>query len=145
MSVPAIFANLATGNPVIVKAHPNGILPMAIIVQTCRLLSSSITIPAGTTTADIYIEPTVSSALETREEVILSLLSAQDYELSSQQTATISIVEYGPSNGNIFYVDTNGDDNNIGDEAHPFQRFQLDRTQLVLRHEHGNYGLGHFG
>ncbi len=33
---PAIFANLATGNPVIVKPHPNGILPVAIAVQTMR-------------------------------------------------------------------------------------------------------------
>ena len=33
---PAIFANLATGNPVIVKPHPNGILPVAIAVRTMR-------------------------------------------------------------------------------------------------------------
>lgn len=33
---PAMFANLATGNPVIVKPHPIAILPMAIAVQECR-------------------------------------------------------------------------------------------------------------
>ena len=33
---PAIMANLATANPVIVKPHPNGILPMAIAVRTMR-------------------------------------------------------------------------------------------------------------
>lgn len=33
---PAMFASLATGNPVIVKPHPIAILPMAIVVQTCR-------------------------------------------------------------------------------------------------------------
>ncbi|NIV17702.1 MAG: phenylacetic acid degradation protein PaaN [Woeseiaceae bacterium] len=33
---PAIFANLATGNPVIVKPHPNGILPVAIAARTMR-------------------------------------------------------------------------------------------------------------
>ena len=33
---PAIFANLATGNSVVLKPHPNGILPVAIVVQTCR-------------------------------------------------------------------------------------------------------------
>lgn len=33
---PAIFASLATGNPVIVKPHPIAILPMAIVVQQCR-------------------------------------------------------------------------------------------------------------
>ena len=33
---PAIFANLATGNPVIVKPHPNGILPVALAVRCMR-------------------------------------------------------------------------------------------------------------
>lgn len=33
---PAMFASLATGNPVIVKPHPISILPMAIVVQQCR-------------------------------------------------------------------------------------------------------------
>ena len=33
---PAIFANLATGNSVVLKPHPNGILPVAIVAQTCR-------------------------------------------------------------------------------------------------------------
>jgi phenylacetic acid degradation protein paaN len=33
---PAMFASLATGNPVIVKPHPFAILPMAIAVRECR-------------------------------------------------------------------------------------------------------------
>lgn len=33
---PAMFASLATGNPVVVKPHPIAILPMAIVVQQCR-------------------------------------------------------------------------------------------------------------
>lgn len=33
---PAMFASLATGNPVIIKPHPNAILPMAIAVEICR-------------------------------------------------------------------------------------------------------------
>ena len=33
---PAMFASLATGNPVIIKPHPVAILPMAIAVQECR-------------------------------------------------------------------------------------------------------------
>jgi phenylacetic acid degradation protein paaN len=33
---PAMFASLATGNPVIVKPHPIAILPMALVVETCR-------------------------------------------------------------------------------------------------------------
>ena len=37
---PAMFASLATGNPVIVKPHPIAILPMAIAVQECRRVLS---------------------------------------------------------------------------------------------------------
>ena len=33
---PAMLANLATGNPVVLKPHPNGILPVAIAVETGR-------------------------------------------------------------------------------------------------------------
>ena len=33
---PAIMANLATGNPVIVKPHPGGTLPMALAVHSAR-------------------------------------------------------------------------------------------------------------
>ena len=37
---PAMLANLATGNPVVLKPHPNGILPVAIAVETGRALLS---------------------------------------------------------------------------------------------------------
>ncbi len=33
---PALFANLVTANPVILKPHPNGILPVAMAVKVCR-------------------------------------------------------------------------------------------------------------
>ena len=33
---PALFANLMTANPVILKPHPNGILPVAMMARTCR-------------------------------------------------------------------------------------------------------------
>ena len=35
---PSILASLCTGNPVVVKPHPNGILPMAIAVRTAQEL-----------------------------------------------------------------------------------------------------------
>lgn len=33
---PALFASLATGNPVILKPHPIAVLPMAIVARECR-------------------------------------------------------------------------------------------------------------
>ncbi|MFI6319494.1 aldehyde dehydrogenase family protein [Nonomuraea sp. NPDC050556] len=38
---PAILANLATGNPVIVKPHPTAVLPMAMAVAACREVLSA--------------------------------------------------------------------------------------------------------
>ena len=35
-SYPALFASLATGNPVIVKPHPSSVLQMALAVRICR-------------------------------------------------------------------------------------------------------------
>src|SRR4249919_2954441 len=35
-SWPGLFASLVTGNPVIVKAHPSAVLPLAITVQVCQ-------------------------------------------------------------------------------------------------------------
>ncbi|MSQ92335.1 MAG: phenylacetic acid degradation protein PaaN [Gammaproteobacteria bacterium] len=35
-ALPSIYANLATGNAVIVKPHPTCVLPMALIVRECR-------------------------------------------------------------------------------------------------------------
>jgi phenylacetic acid degradation protein paaN len=35
-SWPGLFASLACGNPVVVKPHPRGVLPLAITVQVCQ-------------------------------------------------------------------------------------------------------------
>ncbi len=35
-AMPGLFADLATGNPVIVKPHPGSVLPLAIVVETAR-------------------------------------------------------------------------------------------------------------
>lgn len=57
---PAIFANLVTGNPAIVKPHPNGILPVAMAVRVCR----DVLIKAG------HDPNIVIMAADTREEPV---------------------------------------------------------------------------
>ena len=42
---PAICANLAVGNPVLLKPHPTSVLPMALAVQTGRELLASLQLP----------------------------------------------------------------------------------------------------
>ncbi len=57
---PAMFASLATGNPVIVKPHPIAVLPMAIAVAECRR-----------TLADYGFDPNlVTLAVDTRAEPV---------------------------------------------------------------------------
>jgi len=45
-SYPALFANLATGNPVIVKPHPAAILPLALTVRIAREVLAESGLPA---------------------------------------------------------------------------------------------------
>ena len=65
---PALFANLVTGNPVIMKPHPNGILPVAMAVKICRKLLSD-------TGHDHNL---VQLAADTREEPVTKLLLDHD-------------------------------------------------------------------
>jgi len=67
---PAVFANLATGNPVIIKPHPTAILPLAITVATARqtlkeqgfdpnLIALLVGAPDGPAVRDIALRPEV--------------------------------------------------------------------------------------
>ena len=64
---PAIMANLATGNPVVLKPHPDTILPMAIAVETARAALS-----------DAGFDPNLLTlAVDTWEEPIAKVLFAR--------------------------------------------------------------------
>jgi phenylacetic acid degradation protein paaN len=56
---PAMLASLATGNAVIVKPHPTGILPMALAVRTCREVIAAAGFPPDLVTlcCDTAAEP----------------------------------------------------------------------------------------
>lgn len=67
---PALFANLATGNPVIVKPHPTAILPLAITVAVARqvlkeagfdanLVTLLVAEPDGPVARDIALKPDI--------------------------------------------------------------------------------------
>lgn len=45
-SYPALFASLATGNPVLVKPHPAAVLPLALTVRTAREVLTEAGFPA---------------------------------------------------------------------------------------------------
>ncbi len=78
---PAIFANLVTGNPVIVKPHPNGILPVALAVKTMRAhitaagLDPNMVIMA----ADTRAEPITVALLQHPSTAIIDYTGSQRF------------------------------------------------------------------
>ncbi len=60
---PGLFAALATGNPVIVKPHPNAILPAAISVRIIRDVLQENGINPNLVTLAVVDEPAVTQAL----------------------------------------------------------------------------------
>lgn len=63
-TVPGLFANLAAGNPVIVKPHPLAVLPIALVVATLREVLVDAGLPA-----DIVQLATDSSAQPVTKEL----------------------------------------------------------------------------
>jgi|GEM_PF-3212325 len=94
-------------------------------------LSSPLVIPAGQLSVEVTVEPIASAALEVAETVVFSLQNSANYDLGTNEAVTITIVEYGPSNGNVYYVDENGSNANSGDEANPFATISYAVNQLT--------------
>lgn len=71
-SWPGLFASLVTGNPVVVKPHPQAVLPLAITVQACQEVLAECGFDADLVTLAAE-EPTdrLASTLATRPEIKL--------------------------------------------------------------------------
>ena len=91
---PAIFANLATGNPVIVKPHPNGILPVAIAVKKMREVLSA----AGhdpnlvIMAADTRDDPITIELLQHADTAIIDYTGSQRFGIWIEQNCTDKLV-----------------------------------------------------
>ena len=66
---PGLFAALATGNPVIVKPHPNAILPAAISVRIIRDVLKENGVGPDLVTLAVTDDPKVTQALATNPAV----------------------------------------------------------------------------
>ena len=66
---PGLFATLSTGNPVIVKAHSNAILPAAITVRTIRAVLAENGIDPNLVSLCVATKRTVTQALATHAAV----------------------------------------------------------------------------
>jgi phenylacetic acid degradation protein paaN len=78
-SYPGLFADLATGNDVIVKPHPGAILPAAITVEVAREVLAEEGFPANV----VLLAPDEPGAMITKELVAHPDVSIVDYTGSS--------------------------------------------------------------
>ncbi|WP_428149729.1 aldehyde dehydrogenase family protein [Brevundimonas sp.] len=78
---PAMFASLATGNPVIVKPHPIAILPMAIVVETCRAVLTEFGFDPNlvTLTVDTLAEPVAQGLVDHPQIQIIDFTGSPRY------------------------------------------------------------------
>ena len=78
---PAIMANLMTGNPVILKPHPGGILPMAIIVQDMRqtLAANGVDPNLITLAADTLEQPIAGQFFDRDDVGIIDFTGSQRF------------------------------------------------------------------
>ncbi|MCB9793738.1 MAG: phenylacetic acid degradation protein PaaN [Alphaproteobacteria bacterium] len=86
---PAITANLATGNPVVVKPHPDCILPMALAVRTGRqlLAESGYSPELLTLAADTWAAPVTKRLLAHPDVAIVDFTGGQGFGAWIEQHA----------------------------------------------------------
>lgn len=78
---PALFANLATANPVVLKPHPECILPMARMVEIARgtLSEAGFDPNLVTLAADTRAEPITKHLLRHRDTAIIDFTGSQQF------------------------------------------------------------------
>ncbi len=78
---PALFANLATANPVVLKPHPECILPMARAVQIARetILEAGFDPNLVTLAADTRAEPVTKELLKHPQTAIIDFTGSQRF------------------------------------------------------------------
>jgi parallel beta-helix repeat protein len=93
-------------------------------------VASPLWIAAGEQSVDIVVVPVATPALEVAESIVFSPEPSADFELDGGP-AILSVVEYGPSTGAVYFVADDGDDANGGDEAAPFATIGYAVQQLA--------------
>lgn len=91
---PAIFANLATGNPVIVKPHPNGILPVALAVRCMRKILANNHYDPNLLlmAADTRDEPITLALLQHPDMAIIDYTGSQEFGLWIEKNCADKLV-----------------------------------------------------
>ncbi len=91
---PAIMANLATGNAVVVKPHPATILPMALAVEIARtvLREAGFDANLGTLAADTTAEPIAKDLIARPDTVIIDFTGSAQFGAWIEQNARGKLV-----------------------------------------------------
>ena len=108
---PAIFASLATGNPVIVKPHPGAILPLALFVETARAVLNE----AGYDPNSVMLAVDTAAAPIAGELVLHPAIGIVDYTGASsfgewlEDNVSHALVFTGKSSVNSVVIDSAAD------------------------------------
>lgn len=87
---PAMFASLATGNPVVVKPHPIAVLPMALVVETCRQVLADFGFDPNLVTlaADTAAQPIAGRFIDHPDVQIIDFTGSPRYGGHLERTVT---------------------------------------------------------
>jgi phenylacetic acid degradation protein paaN len=110
-SYPGLFASLATGNPVIVKPHPNAVLPSAVTVRYAReVLAEAGFDPNLVQLAPEAPDEKLASTLATRPEVrIVDFTGSTVYGRWLEENARQALVYTEKAGVNTVIVDSTDD------------------------------------
>lgn len=110
-SYPALFADLATGNAVIVKPHPNAILPLAITVEIARaVLAEAGYDPNIVTLAADTPDVPIAKDLAVRAEIgLIDFTGSSAFGVWLEQNAKNAIVFTEKAGVNAVVIDSTDD------------------------------------
>jgi len=108
---PAIMANLMTGNPVVLKPHPNGILPMAIATRLMResLAENGYDPNLVIMAADTREDPIAGRFLERKDVAIVDFTGSQRYGSWLEQNVRDKLVYTETSGVNSVIIESTDD------------------------------------
>lgn len=108
---PALFANLATGNPVIVKPHPLTILPMALAVEICRetLRDAGFDPNLVMLAADTIAEPIAKQLVQHPDTAIIDFTGSSHFGAWIEQNARGKLVFTETSGVNSVILESTND------------------------------------
>lgn len=108
---PALTASLATGNPVVLKPHPNAILPVALMVSVCRDVLSKAGFDPNLVTmvADTREEPATMQLLEHPDTAIIDFTGSPTFGSWIEQNCTNALVYTETAGCNAVVVESSDD------------------------------------